>query len=77
MTLGVDIDFMWKYLHKPLLYQIAGFAKDSLLLNWKNVHERWQVLSGQIKDPYDSFDKFYLFKNTFLISFFYFVRWLF
>ncbi|MBK7230922.1 MAG: polysaccharide deacetylase family protein [Saprospiraceae bacterium] len=65
MTLGVDIDFMWKYLHKPLLYQIAGFAKDSLLLNWKNVHERWQVLSGQIKDPYDSFDKFYLFKKHF------------
>jgi len=63
MTLGVDIDFMWKYLHKPYYYQIGGFIKDIFLQNWKNIHERWQVLSGQIKDPYDSYDKFYSFKK--------------
>jgi hypothetical protein len=43
-----DVDMAWSYLHKGWWRNLGGWLKNPSL-------ERWQVLAGQKKDPFDSF----------------------
>ncbi len=51
-----DIDIAYSYLHKGLLRNAGGFAKDILTGKVHMADERMKVLRGSKKDPYDSFD---------------------
>ncbi|MBM3404802.1 MAG: hypothetical protein FJY10_07930 [Bacteroidetes bacterium] len=68
-----DIDTSFSYAHKGILRTAAGSFRDLVNGKWENLNERWQVISGRSKDPFDTFD-FILRKNQELgldtISFF-------
>lgn len=50
-----DVDLAWAYRHRPWWRQLAAFTRDSFRWDWYGLQERLQVLSGQKKDPYDTF----------------------
>lgn len=50
-----DIDEAYAYKHKGLLRTIGGMAKQLATGNWQLAGERWKVLTGKEKDPYDSY----------------------
>lgn len=54
--LSIDIDMIWKYLHKDAKLLWAGRAKDGLKGNIKGLKERTDVLKGNKPDPFDCFD---------------------
>lgn len=54
--LSYDIDIAWSYLHKGLVRTAGGFARSMLKGQWSQVKERWQVLRGKKRDPYDCFE---------------------
>lgn len=54
--LSYDIDMAWSYLHKGLVRTTGGFARSILQGKWSQVQERWTVLRGKKKDPYDCFE---------------------
>jgi hypothetical protein len=51
-----DIDIAWKYLHKGTKRQWGGAFKDFIALRFSSVMERFEVISGKRKDPFDCFD---------------------
>ncbi len=55
-TLGVDIDFFWKYKNKSIFKGIGGFLKDLKRLDFIAVANRFLVISGLKNDPYLSYD---------------------
>lgn len=56
--LTFDIDFPWKYLHKPLWVQVGGFFKDLLQGRFAQLTERAAAhLSGN--DPYYTFNRLF------------------
>lgn len=55
-SLGIDIDYSWKYLFKPSWKQFGGFVKDFLFLKIHSWTQRMMTLLGSIKDPYDQYD---------------------
>jgi hypothetical protein len=50
-----DIDEAYSYKHKGLLRSVGGMAKQLITGNWQLASERWKVLTGNEKDPYDSY----------------------
>lgn len=52
-----DIDNSFAYLHKKGLRKVFSTAKDVLNADWNRIKERKKVNSGEIKDPYDTYDK--------------------
>jgi len=50
-----DIDEAYAYKDKGLLRTIGGMAKHLANGNWQSASERWKVLTGKEKDPYDSY----------------------
>lgn len=48
-----DVDIAWSYRHKGLLRNIGGFFNDCRNLRWSKMLERWLVLAGLKKDPFD------------------------
>lgn len=54
--LSYDIDMAYSYRHKGMLRNAGGFAKSIAKGNWQQVKERWGVLSGKQKDPFDCFE---------------------
>lgn len=54
--LSYDIDIAWSYLHKGFVRTAGGFARSILKGQWVDVKERWDVLRGARKDPYDCFE---------------------
>lgn len=54
--LSYDIDIAYSYRHKGLLRTIGGFTRSITKGEWQQVKERWQVLRGQRKDPFDCFE---------------------
>ncbi len=54
--LSYDIDIAWSYLHKGFARTAGGFARSILQGEWSLVKERWDVLRGTKKDPYDCFE---------------------
>lgn len=51
-----DIDIAWSYLHKGRKRFTGALLKDISFLNYKTVAERYAVLKGVKKDPYDNFE---------------------
>jgi hypothetical protein len=55
-ALSYDIDMAWSYKEKGMVRTLGGFARSLLKGEWKNLKERWLVLTGNKKDPYDCFE---------------------
>lgn len=51
-----DIDAAWAYLHKGLYRSLGGFARDITQFDFRELKQRWLVISGRRKDPFDSFE---------------------
>jgi hypothetical protein len=51
-----DIDIAYSYLHKGVLRTIAGFVRALLKGKWKEIDDRWLVLTGKKQDPFDCFE---------------------
>ncbi|WP_276479889.1 polysaccharide deacetylase family protein [Paraflavitalea pollutisoli] len=54
--LSYDIDIAWSYLHKGFVRTAGGFARSVIKGQWTEVKDRWNVLRGLQKDPYDCFE---------------------
>ncbi|MCI5057124.1 MAG: polysaccharide deacetylase family protein [Flavobacteriales bacterium] len=54
--ISFDIDIAYKYKGKGLMRTLWGFAKDGMTLNSKEVLNRYAVLTGRAKDPFDCFE---------------------
>ncbi len=52
-----DIDNAWAYKNKGSMRTTASKAKDMVNQNKVRLKERAQVLSGKLKDPYDTFEQ--------------------
>lgn len=58
--MSCDVDQAWKYKHKGLKRRLGANIKDLLKFNLKEISKREAVISGSIKDP---FDTYYFFEN--------------
>jgi hypothetical protein len=54
--LSYDIDIAYSYLHKGFVRTAGGFARSIVKGEWAAVKDRWAVLRGQKRDPYDCFE---------------------
>lgn len=54
--LSYDIDIAYSYRYKGPWRTVGGFARSFMQGNWKSAKERWQVLRGKKKDPFDCFE---------------------
>lgn len=52
---GVDVDLCYSYLGKPLLRQAGGMLRELIRGRWRDLLDRWMVLSRQKPDPYDTY----------------------
>ncbi|MEJ7678806.1 MAG: hypothetical protein WKG06_13295 [Segetibacter sp.] len=51
-----DIDIAWSYLHKGWLRNAGGLFRSMVDGNWARASERINVLFGNQKDPFDSYE---------------------
>ncbi|MDO8998970.1 MAG: polysaccharide deacetylase family protein [Bacteroidota bacterium] len=51
----IDVDNAFKYKHKGVVRAIAGYLHDVITKNLKSFKERFLVIVGQKKDPYDCY----------------------
>lgn len=51
-----DIDMAYSYLQKGFWRNAGGSLRSMLRGEWKLLLERWQVLAGKKKDPFDCFE---------------------
>lgn len=51
-----DIDVNWAYLQKGWFRTAGALALDVFKGRWQKMRERLAVLSGKMKDPYDTYD---------------------
>lgn len=54
--LTYDIDIAYSYRHKGFMRNIGGFGRSMLKGKWNEVKERWSVVNGKEKDPFDCFE---------------------
>lgn len=54
--LSYDIDLAYSYRYKGWKRNAGGFAKSIGKGDWESVKDRWQVLRGHKKDPFDCFE---------------------
>lgn len=54
--LSYDIDMAWSYRYKGFMRNMGGFARSIKKGNWQQVKDRWEVLRGKRKDPFDCFE---------------------
>lgn len=52
-----DIDEAYAYRHKDFFLITGGFIRSLLKADWQNIRERWDVMTGEQQDPYDSFSE--------------------
>ena len=50
-----DIDIAWSYQHKGWWRNVAGSIQSLVKGNWKQFRERFRVLNGKQKDPFDTY----------------------
>lgn len=55
-VLSYDVDIAYSYQEKGFVRTAGGFARSALQGKWNEVKDRWQVLRGHKKDPYDCFE---------------------
>jgi len=53
----VDVDNGMRYLGRPLLRQIGASAKEVVAGRFPQLAERWRVLTGAQRDPYDRYEE--------------------
>lgn len=53
----IDIDNAYAYLEKGITRNAAGYFKSLLEFDFSEIGERFKVLAGLKKDPYDTYDK--------------------
>lgn len=58
LVLTTDIDQAWKYKHKGFKRIYGGYIRDLIQMNFRIFSERRDVISGKVKDPYDTYDYF-------------------
>ena len=51
-----DIDVAWAYKQKGILRQIGGVYRDLVNFNFQDIKQRFMVLTGNEKDPFDTYD---------------------
>ncbi|MBS1564770.1 MAG: hypothetical protein JST39_10290, partial [Bacteroidetes bacterium] len=51
-----DIDMAWSYRQKGWMRNTAGFMRSLKNGRWSQVGERWSVLRGKEKDPFDCYE---------------------
>jgi hypothetical protein len=51
-----DIDIAWSYKHKGWRRNTGGLFRSLLKGQWSMAKERWQVLRGKRKDPFDAYE---------------------
>jgi uncharacterized protein DUF7033 len=54
--LTYDIDIAWSYLHKGWKRTLGGFVNSIRKGEWARIKDRWLVLQGKRKDPFDCFE---------------------
>ncbi|HEX6431402.1 MAG TPA: hypothetical protein VF008_27110 [Niastella sp.] len=54
--LTYDIDIAWSYLHKGWKRTLGGFVNSIRKGEWTRIKDRWLVLQGKRKDPFDCFE---------------------
>ncbi len=52
----IDVDNAFKYKHKGFVRAMAGYLKDVISKDRKGVNERFKVIAGNKKDPFDCYD---------------------
>ena len=52
----IDIDNAWAFSHKGFVRSAGSLLKALLNADKKEIQERLRVLSGKLKDPYDTYD---------------------
>jgi hypothetical protein len=61
----VDIDNAWAYKEKGILRTFGALLRSLASLQMKNFSERIAVLSGRMKDPYDTYDLLFSIQNKY------------
>jgi hypothetical protein len=61
---SIDIDNAWAYRNKGFFRTLASFILDFLKADFKRVGERFRVITGKKKDPYDSYNYLFSLFNT-------------
>lgn len=52
-----DVDIAWSYRNKGIARTIGGHINDFLNMRWNNLLERWLVLAGLKRDPFEIFQE--------------------
>lgn len=52
----IDIDNAYAFRQKGVMRTFGGFARSVVNFFWEDFRERLQVLSGKMKDPYDTYE---------------------
>ena len=68
-----DVDAAWAYKHKGFYRTLGGFIKDLSARDRNQFKERYEVLRGKRKDPFDSFDFQFELQKEFKLKPIYFI----
>lgn len=68
-----DIDIAWSFKNKGIIRNTGGFIRDFLALNWEAIKYRFQVLSGKLKDPFDTFEQQLIWTKEYKLKTIYFI----
>lgn len=53
----IDVDNLYAFKGRPLWKTLAAGLRDGLKGDFKNLRNRWKVLTGKQKDPFDIYDE--------------------
>ena len=69
-----DIDVAYAYKGRGLFRTLLGSLRSLMQFNFKSLAERYRVLTGRIKDPWDTYDyQLALYKETGIKAFYFFL----
>ncbi len=52
----IDVDNAFKFKHKGFVRSMAGYLKDVIVKDSSSIKDRFKVISGSKKDPFDCYD---------------------
>ena len=52
----IDIDIAYAYLGRRFYRTMGGFLRSAFQNNWKEISERYKVITGKEPDPFDTYD---------------------
>lgn len=56
VQLSYDVDMVYKFREKGLKRNTGAFLRSLLQFDWKEIKLQYEVLTGKLKDPFDSFE---------------------